>query len=337
MADSNLVNLTENTTPQGTDVFYHVKDPSGTPLDRKVLLGNVNILPDGYMVNGKLSVTVSSNNITVALKTKSGGNPSATDPVSVFINGTFRACTAALSVTKNAGTNWFASGAAELATKEIDYFVYLIWNTTPGTDIMDIGFARKPSGRVYSDFSSTTTNENYLAFANASTPTSTDDVVNIGRFAATLSASASYNWSVPTFTNSNLINHPIYETRELTYVPAWAASGTPPALGDGTLVGKYQIKGIEILGESVLTCGGTTTYGTGVYTFTIPWTVSTHFPMACQALDSGTGYYTGVTYDFGANNLIYVVTSGNASTWGQTLPHTWASGDIANMRFGGRL
>src|SRR6185436_10289424 len=118
---------------------------------------SANLLPDGYMVNGKLSVTVASNNITVAIKTKSGGNPSTTDPVSVWINGSYRRITAALSVTKNAGTNWFASGSAELATKEIDYFAYLIWNTTPATDIMDIGFARIPFGRVYSDFSGTTT------------------------------------------------------------------------------------------------------------------------------------------------------------------------------------
>jgi hypothetical protein len=219
MASGNLNAQTEMTDPIGSDEIYVVDDPNGVPADRKLYLGNLNTLGQGYMVNGKLNVTVASNNITVALKTLSGGNPSATDPVSIWINGSYRRVTAALSVTKNAGTNWFASGAAELATKEIDYFVYLLWNTTPVTDIVDIGFARIPYGRVYSDFSTTTTNEKYMAFGNASTPTSTDDVVLIGRFAATLSASASYNWSVPTFTNSNLVNHPIYSTRWLSWTP----------------------------------------------------------------------------------------------------------------------
>lgn len=185
-------------------------------------------MPDGYMTNGMIQVTVASNNITLALKTKAGTDPSSTDPVTVWIAGTKRQCTAALSVTKNAGTNWFNSGAAILATKEIDYFAYLIWNTTPATDIMDIGFARVPYGNVYSDFSGTSTAETYLAFGNASTPTSTDNVAVIGRFAATLSASASYNWSVPTYTNTNLKQYPIFHTRSLSWVGAvTAGAGTP--------------------------------------------------------------------------------------------------------------
>lgn len=238
MADSNLVNLTQRTTIDGSDQDYGVH--SGTT-DYRRYAGYNNLLPEGYMINGKLSVTVSSNNITVALKTKSGGNPSATDPVSVWINGSFRACTAALSVTKNAGTNWFNSGGTELATKEIDYFAYLLWNTTPATDIMDIGFARYPGGRVYSDFSGTTTNEKYLAFANASTPTSTDSCVVVGRFAATLSATAAFNWSVPTYTNSNLIQFPIYETRWLTWAPAYSASGSLTFTAVTTTFARYKM------------------------------------------------------------------------------------------------
>lgn len=234
MADANLTGLTEDTTPLGSDLMYGVS--SGTT-DFKRYLGDANLLPNGFMINGAISVTVATNNITVALKTKSGGNPSATDPVSVWINGSFRTCTAALSVTKNAGTNWFGSGGSAFATLEQDYFVYLIWNTTPATDIMDIGFARIPYGAVYSDFSGTTTAETYLAYGNASAPTSTDDCVVIGRFAATLSATASFNWSVPTFTNANLIQYPIYETRWMTYAPTLAGFSSNPS----TTVYRYKV------------------------------------------------------------------------------------------------
>lgn len=59
--------------------------------------------PPGFMYNGKISVTVTSNNITVALKTMAGNDPSAADPVLVNIAGTTRKIVAALSVTKNAG------------------------------------------------------------------------------------------------------------------------------------------------------------------------------------------------------------------------------------------
>lgn len=330
----NITTVAEDTSPLGSDLSYGM---SGGATDFKRYLGDDNLLPDGYMYNGTISVTVASNNITVALKTKSGGNPSATDPVTVWINGAYRRCTAALSVTKNAGTNWFGSGGSAFATIEQDYFVYLIWNTTPATDILDIGFARIPYGRVYSEFSGTSTAETYLAFGNASTPTSTDNVVNVGRFAATLSATAAFNWSVPTFTNVNKIDAPWYETRELTYVPTWASTGTAVALGNGTITGKYKIIGREFWCEVLQTMGSTTTYGTGSYSWTMPFTATTISGMPCWALDSGTAYYTGTSADFGANNLIYVITSGNSNIWGQTLPHTWANADTLNLRGSGRL
>lgn len=228
MADTKTTALTENTAPLGSDLEYMVDDPASSPASHKIYKGSNNLLPDGYMLNGKLSVTVSSNNITVAILTRAGGNPSATDPVSVWINGTYRRITGACSVTKNAGTNWFGSGSAHLATVEVDYFAYLIWNTTPATDIMDIGFSRKPNGRIYSDFSGTTTSDNYLAFGNASTPNAADDCVVIGRFAATLSATASFNWSVPTYTSKNLIHNPIFHTRRLNWVPAMTGYSSAP-------------------------------------------------------------------------------------------------------------
>ena len=217
MANQKLTVLTEDSGPLGSDLGYVV---DGATNSRKRYLPDYNLLPEGQVINGKFQVTVASNNITVALKTKSGGNPSTSDPVTVWINGSYRRCTAALSVTKAAGTNWFSSGSAVTAATEIDYFVYLIWNTTPATDIMDIGFARIPCGRVFSDFSATTTNDRYIATANASAPTSPDDCINIGRFDATLSATASFNWSVPTYTNTNLINRACFYSRRLTFIPA---------------------------------------------------------------------------------------------------------------------
>lgn len=183
---------------------------------------------DGQMLNGKIDVTVASNNITVKILTWAGANPSASDPVYIRMNGTIRMITAALAVTKNAGTNWFASGSTAaagvpgLATKEIDYFVYLGYNATDG---VVIGFARIPWASSYGDFSATTTNEKYCAISTITTAASTDYYFVIGRFAATLSATASFNWSVPAFTADNLKQYPIYETRWLTWTPFHSRSG----------------------------------------------------------------------------------------------------------------
>lgn len=331
MASGNLLAQTQQTDPLGRDLAYIVRDPNGVPADRKLYLGDMNVSNQGFMVNGKISVSAAAGTLTVSILTLNGGTPSATDPISVWVNGTYRRITASTTLSLAGGTNWFNSGSAELATKEVDYFVYLI--DVGGT--ISIGCARIPTGRVFSDFSATTTNEKYLGKSSA--PAATDNVILIGRFAATLSAGAGYTWTVPTFTNANLIQRPVYFTRQLSYTPTWASSGTAVALGNGTLTGTYQVRDHEVMCEVSQVNGSTTTYGTGFYTWTMPFTLATYYPMPCSALDSGTAYYTGTTYDIGANNLIHVVTSGNASPWGQTLPITWATGDTLAIRGGGRL
>lgn len=172
----------------------------------------------------KLSVTVVSNDLVVALKHPDDTDPSPTRPLCITIAGVKRYVTAATSLTLADATNWFNAGSAELATKEIDYFLYAVWDSN--SSVVAIGPSRIPYGRLVSDFSATTTNEKHLG--NYANYTSTDDVAVIGRFAATLSAGAGYTWTVPTFTNLNLIHHPIYETRMLSYVPTEVGfSGTP--------------------------------------------------------------------------------------------------------------
>ena len=108
--------------------------------------------PEGFLLNGKIVPSVSSNNLTVAIKGMDGNDPSATNPVYVRIGDAIRSITSDLSVTANAGTNWFNAGSSELATYEIDYFVYLGYNATDG---VVIGFARIPYATAYSQFSTT--------------------------------------------------------------------------------------------------------------------------------------------------------------------------------------
>lgn len=182
--------------------------------------------PQGFLYNGKISPSVASNNLTVAIKGIDGNDPSATNPVYVRIGDSVRSITSALSVTKNAGTNWCNAGSAELATKEIDYFAYLGYNATDG---VVIGFARVPYANKYGDFSTTTTAETYCAISTITTAASTDYYEVIGRFAATLSAGAGYTWSVPTFTAANLIQRPIYETRWLAFATTFTGFSSAPS------------------------------------------------------------------------------------------------------------
>ena len=196
----------------------------------------------GFLLNGKIVPSVAGNNLTVAIKTLAGTDATAGNPIYIRIGDTVRTITAALSVTKNAATNWCNAGSAELATKEIDYFVYLGYNATDG---VTIGFSRIPGASQYSDFSVTTTNEKYCAISTITTAASTDYYENVGRFAATLSAGAGYTWSVPTFTAINLIQRPIFETRLLTWKPLWDTTYIDNGTGGqqpNNVTGLYKIR-----------------------------------------------------------------------------------------------
>lgn len=230
VADSLDTSLTAKTTPVDADELGLIDSAALYVLKKLTILAlklaiYAGIKPaEGTMWNGKISVTDAAG-ITVALKTLAGNDPSASDPVYITLGGSIRTITAALSVAKADGTNWMNAGSAELATKEIDYFVYLGYNATDG---VVIGFSRIPFARQYSDFSATTTNEKYCAISTITTAAATDYYNVIGRFAATLSATAAFTWSVPTFTAINLIQRPIYETRLLTWVPTWVGYSAVP-------------------------------------------------------------------------------------------------------------
>lgn len=250
--------------------------------------------PQGFLVNGKITTSVSSNNLTVAIKTLADADPSASDPVYVRIGNTVRSITAALSVTKNAGTNWFNSGSSLLATKEIDYFVYLGWDTS--NSAVRIGFARAPYGRLYSDLSSTTTNSAYIAFDTA--PGASDEIEVVGRFNAVLSATASFNWSIPA--TSIIVNRPIFETQWLSTTPQRAVSGgtVPTYTTTDNLQYRLSNNTASIIINWTNAAGGTAGAGTNAITFTLP------FPLAQTVNDMFPGFNS---YESGGTQALVMV------------------------------
>jgi len=164
--------------------------------------------------------TVVSNNLTVALKNYLWDDPSVTVPVKVQIGGVVRTITSALSRTVNAGNNNWNAWSSELATKEIDWFVYL--NFITASNAVWIWISRIPYATTQNDFIIFTTNEKVIFFSTSWV--STDPVTNIGRFNATLSASP-FNWSIPP--SSITENSKILQTRYLDYTPVgtWYTAG----------------------------------------------------------------------------------------------------------------
>lgn len=120
------------------------------------------------------------------------------------------------------------------------------------------------------------------------------------------------------------------------YTPTWSASGTAPALGNGTIVGAWLNAGKLVHGRIFLTMGSTTTYGTGNYTFTIPFssTVGAQwFPMGgCVCRDAS----AAATYYFGSFTAgITSITGGSDSSarLGQLVPFTWANTDTLGISY----
>ncbi|MEU1559521.1 hypothetical protein ABZ504_03245 [Streptomyces mirabilis] len=56
------------------------------------------------------------------------------------------------------------------------------------------------------------------------------------------------------------------------YTPSWTSSGTAPALGNGTILGRYMKFGRTVVCHINLVTGSTSTYGTGAYNFSLPFT-----------------------------------------------------------------
>lgn len=276
----------------------------------------------GNMINGKIVPSVAANNLTVALKTLAGSDPSTTDPVFVRIGDTWHTITSALSVTKNAGTNWCNAGGAELATQEIDYFVYLGYNATDG---VVIGFSRISHAALYSDFSTTDANEKYAAISTITNAAAGDDYAVIGRFAATLSAGAGYTWTVPTFTTKNLIQRPIYDSRWLSWTPAYSAGGAMTYTGVSTGIATYKITRdtLEVWVRASGTTGGVTN---NLLRATLPFDAlfSTSFPIAWGQINDG----AAVTSKCGINDSTpdYL----NASKYDGALV-TLAAGVVINL------
>jgi len=273
--------------------------------------------PEGFLLNGKIVPSVTSNNLTVAIKGLDGNNPSSTNPIYVRIGDTIRSITSALSVTKNAGTNWCNAGSSELATKEIDYFVYLGYNATDG---VVIGFSRIPYATEYSQFSTTSTNEKYCAISTITNATSGDDYVVIGRFAATLSAGAGYTWSVPTFTSRNLIQRPIFETRVMEYV----GQSSDAATGQ-TITLSYYIRGNTLFIENIARSNWNINATSYLLSISLPYGCA-RLCMSGASINDNSGYKPGLlqvqryaTKMSFTNENTSNWTSGSAETYGSII------------------
>jgi len=204
------------------------------------------------LINGYIISSVASNNLTVSISTSptSVVAPTVTNPVGVWVGGTLRWITSALTFTRNGGTSSLNMGSSELATREVDLFSYLQWNTT--TQSINLLASRTPYARKMSGFvNSATDSKGVLGIVNYN---SNDDVVLVDRFSATSNSSNNFT------ATGNVYGEPVCETRWLTWLPTISGSGSM-TLSVGTVdYARYKIVNNNVfisLSLNNYTTGGT--------------------------------------------------------------------------------
>jgi hypothetical protein len=113
-----------------------------------------------------------------------------------------------------------------------------------------------------------------------------------------------------------------------SFTPVWTSTGTAPAIVNGTLDGAYLRAGKFVVYTGRFLAGSSTTFGTGVYSMSVPVTSDSgtrHIGTAI-ALDNSTpanNNDVGVRPD-GTTAIRFYGVGGQISN---TVPFTWASSD----------
>lgn len=123
-----------------------------------------------------------------------------------------------------------------------------------------------------------------------------------------------------------------------SFTPVWSSSGTAPAIGNGSIVGRYMKIGRTVHAVIRMTCGATTTYGTGSYSWTLPFTASnTIADYLGEARLVGASAWHGQAVLSANSNLVSALLPGNATStlstaMTGTTPKTVLSGDILRIQ-----
>jgi hypothetical protein len=110
-----------------------------------------------------------------------------------------------------------------------------------------------------------------------------------------------------------------------SFTPTWTSTGSAPSLGNGTISGRYMRAGKLVIYRGRLDMGSTTTFGTGIWNFSLPATFDTnsgHVGTAYLSDASGQSYPAATAF-FGS--ILFI--TANAGNVTATVPFTWANTD----------
>jgi len=147
--------------------------------------------------------------------------------------------------------------------------------------------------------------------------------------------SGSFNVSGSTnLTGSITINESRIDNGWTAYTPQWTAASVNPVINNGTIEGYYKVIGKTCFVRGNIAMGSTTTFGTGEWYVSMPFTASNAdaILMSANLLDNGSGWYNAMVAGAraGFNHkapIQYQTAGGTAGDINATAPFTWASTD----------
>ncbi len=152
---------------------------------------------------------------------------------------------------------------------------------------------------------------------------------NIAEISGSFNVSGSTN-----LTGSITINQSRIDNGWTAYTPEWTAASSNPAINNGTIEGYYKVIGKTCFVRGNIAMGSTTTFGTGEWYVSMPFTAShaDGILMSATLLDNSTAWYNailnGARAGFSHKSPVqYQTTGGTSDSLTSTTPFTWASGD----------
>jgi hypothetical protein len=135
-------------------------------------------------------------------------------------------------------------------------------------------------------------------------------------------------------TGSVTINGSRIDNGWTAYTPQWTAASSNPAINNGIIEGYYKVIGKTCFVRGNIAMGSTTTFGSGEWYVSMPFTAShaDAILMTVTLLDNGTAWYNATMvgaragYNYKAP-IQYQTAGGNATDVNATAPFTWTNSD----------
>jgi hypothetical protein len=113
-----------------------------------------------------------------------------------------------------------------------------------------------------------------------------------------------------------------------SYNPVWASTGTQPSIGNGTLTGEYRLVGKTCTMRMSIVAGTTTAFGSGFYSFTVPFTPKNGTVLSAMFRDnSAASHFPCIVNQPNFGLASYAIGTPGGTGLSNTVPAAWAVND----------